>query len=180
MVGSAPQVREALFRLVQRYPGLHLRELARELGISEQLALYHLNGLTHERLVRSEQDGIYRRFFAAGRQPYHDRDRALMALLRQRVPFQIALLLLERRDATQKELVGQLALAKSTVSYHVNRLLEAGYLADPGDGRLRLAQPDQVRRLVATWRPPTTFLDRFETFWRRFYRPRQEEHRREP
>lgn len=165
-------VRDALLRAVEVFPGVHLRQLAREVGISEQLANYHLNSLAEEKLVRSEQDGVYRRFFPAGRGAYSEKDQRTMGLLRQRVPFQIALLLLDRGRATQKELAKELELVKSTISYHAHRLLKEGYLSEDRDGILTLANPEQVRRLVGAWRPPSTFLDRFESFWRRFYRPR--------
>jgi predicted transcriptional regulator len=174
MTTSAIRLRRRLVRLIEAYPGLHLRELARQADVSEALAGYHLDHLVAEGVVEAQTEGVYRRFFPRSAPAPDEKDRELMGLLRQRVPLQIALVLLERGTATHHEITTEVDLAKSTISYHVKRLQEGGLIEhDEGGPGLRLVEPDRVGRLLLRWEPTTDLTDRFSDLWSRFYRKRK-------
>lgn len=165
------QVAKRLLRLVRSYPGLHLRELAREARISEQRALYHLDRLQDRSVVASRSDDGYRRFYVAeGEGPTRD-DRRILALLRQALPLQIIVSLLERGEATHKELTEDLGRAKSTVSFHLQKVRDAGLLRERGKA-IRLRDPEHVEALLLRWQPPESLTDRFAGQWEAFYGPR--------
>jgi predicted transcriptional regulator len=55
--------RRRIYRFVNRNPGLHLRELQRQLNIPLSSLDYHLDYLVRKGLLYREGDGFYTRFF---------------------------------------------------------------------------------------------------------------------
>jgi len=145
-----------------------VRELARQGGVSQALADYHVRRLVAEGLVEGLDDGHYLRLFpTTGRRP-RDSDRATLALLRQPIPLALTLHLLGRKEATHGELAASLRLAKSTASYHLAKLVQAGVLTQTGHG-FRVHDRAHVRHLVATWRPPSALVAGFQSSWSGLY-----------
>ena len=166
--------RRALLRLIERFPGLHLRELSRAARLSEALAGYHLAALEAEGHVRSAVDGEFRRFYSLLPTAPRTDDEPLIGLLRQRVPLQVAVFLQDRERATQTELAETLGLAKSTVSYHVGKLRDVGFLRlSTGSEAVELAEPARVRALLLRWQPRSDVTDRFASLWNAFFRTRK-------
>lgn len=166
------ETRRRILRLIRSYPGLHLRELAREAGLSEQLVSYHVDHLEDQELVESRVDEVYRRFYATEVPAPQGDDRRVVEVLRQAVPLQIVLHLLERAPLPSSVLVKELGLAKSTVSYHVKRLTETGIVERRPDG-LHVSEPERVSDLLVRWQPPRSLTDRFMRLWSGFYRRRR-------
>lgn len=161
-------VRARLLRLIQEYPGLHVRELARQAQESEQLTLYHLVALESERRVRAQADGALRRYYRAGAPSFSAEERRLMGTLRNPIALRTALLLLAAEPVAHGALAQRLGIAKSTMSYHVQRFVHKGFLVDRGTG-LALRDSATVRRLLERWRPPPSLTDRFAALWDAFY-----------
>lgn len=173
MTQGAQELRRGLVRLVAAFPGLHLRELARRMELTESLAAYHLDALVGDGALTARTEGGYRRFYPAGGAAPAERDRELMGLLRQAVPLQIVLFLLERPGATHGDVTAETGLAKSTVSYHLQKLVEANVIApDPEQAGFRVVEPLRVSRLLIRWEPPDDVTDRFGELWRSFYAAR--------
>ncbi len=161
--------RDRLYRLIGAYPGLHLRELARQASISEALAGYHMRHFVSEGLIEGVEDGNYLRLFATqGRRP-RDPDQQTIAVLRQRIPLQIVLLLLERKAATHGEIASELDLAKSTASYHLAKLVEHGVVADAAGRAFAVRDRTHIMRLLDTWRPTSALSENFEATWAGLY-----------
>jgi predicted transcriptional regulator len=169
MTTNAIALRRKILELIERFPGLHLRDLARRADLSEALAGYHLEALEREGFVQSRFDAFYRRFFAVKVAGPSTADQQLLAQLRQRVTADLAIHLLEQSPATQTALTKKLGLAKSTVSYHISKLEASGLVVVAPEG-IRLKEPERVRRILLTWRPPADVTERFSEMWRRLYR----------
>ena len=132
---SSPQDRRAddtrikMFNIILHNPGLHLRKIAELLEMSSPLAEYHLTYLEKNNRVISVQDdkGYYKRFYIK----YSDvgvEDKQKLSILRQEPLLKIALLLIKHRSLKHKELAEKLHISPSTLSYHLNRLVEQGIL----------------------------------------------------
>lgn len=174
MTTSSFETRKRLLQLAQTYPGLHMREIARQADLSEALAGYHLDALVAEGLMSSVAEEGFRRFYPAHGAAPSEPDRELVALFRQRVPLQITLILLARPRATHAEITEELGLAKSTVSHHLAKLKGARVVVTSPDGRLiALREPKRVERLLLRWEPPEDLIDRFSELWRNFYSRRK-------
>jgi len=166
--GQQLDLRRRLVRLVEQYPGLHLRELARQSDISEALAGYHMDVLVAEEIVTAQADGVYKRFYPSKGPSPTETEKDLIRILRQRVPLQIVLHLLDAKQIGHGDLTQRLGLAKSTVSYHLGKLRDAGLIAER-TGSLFLAEPKRIERLLLRWEPPRDLTDSFADLWEGFY-----------
>lgn len=168
-----PDVRQRVYDVVRRFPGIHLREIERQTGVSAPLAQYHLRKLADEGFVELHEQGGYARFYptAKGKSASVTAlDMPLLGLLREEVPLHVVLLLLDRGPMTHTELVGELGVAKSTVSYHLAKLAEAEVVVRAGaDGKLRLKDRERVYRLLLAYKPTPTLVDAFADLWEDLY-----------
>ena len=157
---------------IRRYPGIHLRGLERELRMSSALVHYHVKQLEKAGKVVSAAVGGYTRYYATDLDDMPAADRELLAVLREEVPLHVVLLLLERGETTQGDLTDALGLAKSTVSYHVDKMVARGVLERLGSGpgvRLRARDAPRLRRLLLAYEPTDDLRRRFGRLWGDFY-----------
>lgn len=173
MTDRSLTTRRRILRLVEEFPGLHLRELARQAGTSEPLAGYHLANLVADDIVEAVTEGGFKRFYVrSGPQP-SERDRAILELLRHAAPLQIVVFLLERDGATHPEIAEETGLSKSTVTYHLHRLRGASLVEHvPTGAGFQVREARRIESLLLRWEPPRDITDRFERLWRSFYRRR--------
>lgn len=170
-----PDTRARIYDAVRRYPGIHIRGIERETGLSAQLVLYHLKRLTDDAFVELNEQGGYTRYYPTSKgksAAVTPADMPLIGLMREEVPLHIALLLLDNGAMTHGDLVVATGVAKSTLSYHLAKLAEAGVVEREGGGstKLRLVDRDRIYRLLLTYRPTEDLLDAFSTLWRDLYR----------
>lgn len=169
MPSESFDIKKRLMRLVEEYPGLHLRELARQADISEALAGYHLDRLVEEDHVESRTEKGFRRFYPAGAPAPTEDEQEMLSMLRRATPLEIVVYLLEEGPSSHREITDQLDLAKSTVSYHLDKLREAGIVVQDDEGLYMLDDPRGIERLLIRWEPPTGLTDQFADLWERFY-----------
>lgn len=171
--GSKPSVRLLVHEAVQRYPGIHVRGLERALKISAPLAQYHLKRLEEEGFVQAHEQGGYLRYYPtdkAKKIKVSKPDLPLVGLLREEVPLHVALILLDHGPQTHAQLVERLAMAKSTVSYHLAKLAEVGVIErEPGTTKVRLRDPDRIHALLLAYKPTPDLLDAFAELWGDLY-----------
>ncbi|MGB1585772.1 MAG: winged helix-turn-helix transcriptional regulator [Thermoplasmatota archaeon] len=167
-------LRSRILRLVERYPGLHLREIQRRADCSPMLAEYHLNVLEKLGLVTSTSHGRYRDFFPARHEalPLDSTAKKWLGLLRRPPILAIGLLLLERGSMRPIQIARELGLASSTASYQVRVGVEAGLLIQEDiDGRnlLRLADPARVLALLQAYHPTPDAVSDYASLWSRIF-----------
>lgn len=165
--GTDVEMRRRVLQHVNRYPGLHLREIQRRVGSSVHLVEYHLNVLERLGLVASQEEGGYRRFFPAqGERATPDaKDRAWLGLLRQSVPLGVALYLLDKPGATHGEISDVVPVTKSTLTYHLKNMLRAGLVTRDAARALRLADAARVLVLLRTHRPTPDLIAAWGEMW---------------
>lgn len=167
------EVRRLVYEAVQRYPGIHLRALERNLGVSAPLVQYHVRQLAHEGFVEAREQGGYTRFYPGEKAKaarVTEADLPLVGLLREEVPLHVALVLLDHGPQTHGQLVEHVGVAKSTLSYHLAKMAEAGVIVRvPGSPAVRLAERDRIYALLLTYRPTPDLLDAFARLWGDLY-----------
>lgn len=168
-----PEVRQRVYDIVRRYPGIHLREIERQTEVSAPLAQYHLRKLVEEGFVEVHEQGGYARHYptAKGKAArVTPEDLPLVGVLREEVPLHIVLLLLDRGPLTHTALVADLGIAKSTASYHLAKLAEAGVVERiPSQHAIRLVDRERMYRLLLAYRPTPGLLDAFSDLWEDLY-----------
>jgi predicted transcriptional regulator len=144
--------RKAVHGCVAENAGAHLRDVARRCGLPLGTALYHLDCLERAGLLVARRDGRYKRYFPAsgiGR-----REKEVLCLLRHDAPRRIARALLAGEPLTQRGICALVGVSRSTVSFHLNRLLAEGVAerqeARP-ERRYALREPELVRDLLARY-----------------------------
>ncbi len=149
---------------VRQYPGLHQRELARQLEISLALVQYHAKALVQEGAIIQEELEGTTRFFPAGMVT----DRQTLIALRDKRRLHIVLHLLEHGTVRHTELADATDMGKSTLSFHLRRLEKARVVRKGADG-FALADAAAVRRLLDEHQPTPDLLDRFADLWSDLY-----------
>jgi predicted transcriptional regulator len=171
--GDSPLIRltlrdEILF-FVREYPGIHAREVERRLGLASRLASYHLDALAQEGLLARHDDSGYARYFPIeSTARLSPRELAFISAMRSPPALQIVLLLLSEGEMTPSALAETLSLARPSVSYHMNALLEEEIVLARESGRLRiyaLRDKAYVARMLASFHPLPGDLDAFSSLW---------------
>jgi len=162
-------MREHIREAIQAYPGIHFRALVRELDTSTALARYHLEKLLDDDEIRSMELSGYVRYFPAD--VYEDLDeeaKAKLDVLRQEKRLEIALALLEFGPMQHKDLHEVVDGSKGTLSYHLDKLREAGIVdrVPRGEDRgFHLEDEEEVRRLLSRYQPESDVLDEVHDLW---------------
>lgn len=139
--------RQRILEIARDRPGVHFRELRRELDTGGGLLEHHLDKMLQANLLVEHDGDGYRCYFPAGAV-----DREVMEAaetLRSENAQAVLETLHEEPGASAKELAEELPLTPSGVSYHVDRLAEAGLVEKGRDGRsLALSLSDVGRRAI--------------------------------
>lgn len=135
------ETRKKIFEYVSAFPGAYLREIARSLHLSLGAVEYHLDRLTQGGLLSCRVHRAKKRYFVAAEVSYQDE--VMIASLRQEVPRQILVHLLGNPGATFRSLLGIVPVSKSTLSFHMKRLVEAGLVKEDRAGREKRYQVER-------------------------------------
>ena len=111
--------------LVSLQPGLHLRELQRQILISFSSTRYHVNRLATEGEIDRVEDNGYSRIYPTGTE---HRDKILLSLIRRKTDHKILSCLLSENSLSQQRLGDLTGLSKSTISEHLATLSELGVM----------------------------------------------------
>lgn len=159
------EARERIDRAVSEAPGIHFNRLVQELDLAPGQVQYHVRKLCREDRVIDES--LY------GRTHYYppefdDWERSVLALARRETTRDVLLYLLTEGSARPNEVTDALDIARSTLSYHVDRMLEAGLVEKcrDDDNRVTLVptRPEDTLELLREVHPslPARMTDRFE------------------
>ncbi|MEO7397887.1 MAG: winged helix-turn-helix transcriptional regulator [Ilumatobacteraceae bacterium] len=116
--------RRRIFECVSTNPGTHLREVARRCSMPLGTSLYHLDYLERSGLLVARRDGRYKRYF--GSHSVGRREKEVLSLLRHEAPRRLVVAILDGGAATQRDLCERVGVSRSTVSFHLNRLVLDG------------------------------------------------------
>ena len=151
------KTRRKIYHSILKKPGLHKRELTRQLNIAYSTLDYHIFHLKKRNLIMTESDGRFVRYYATGK--IGSEDKKIIAMLRQAVPRKIILYLILNPNTTHKTLRNHLGLAPSTTSFHLKKLADLNITNSQSVGKetaYSINEVDYVTDLLVTYR--TAFL----------------------
>lgn len=154
------EARERIAARVREDPGVHFNELVRVLDLAPGQVQYHLRRL--DEVVADEQFGRTHYYPPE----YGAWERRALALLRRETAADVVSVLMEG-PSRPDEVAERVGIARSTLSYHVTRLAEAGVVEKRRDDHnrvtLALARPAETARLLDRADPtlPERLVDRF-------------------
>ena len=158
------ETRRQIRRHVHANAGIHFNELVRESSFAPGQIQYHVRRLIDEdELVRDEFYGRTHYYPPT----YDEWERAALALFRRETTREIVVYLIEHEPARPGAIADELGIARSTLEYHLDRLVDRDVVEKSYDERnrvtLALANPERTGELLSAVEPtvPDRLLDRF-------------------
>lgn len=159
------ETRERIFRTVRRDPGIHFNELVRRLDIAPGQVQYHVRRLGRaDRIIREPCHG-QTHYYPDG---FDAHERRAIALLRRETTRALVATVLAESPIHPNTLAERLDIARSTVEFHLDRLIDAELVEKhrtvDGGVSVALTDPDETQRLLGVTAPPIhrRLADRFE------------------
>jgi DNA-binding transcriptional ArsR family regulator len=145
-----------------------MREIGRDLAMPMGTLEYHLHYLTKAGLLITRSDARYTRYFPAGELSRHEKD--VLAVLRQKVPRQLAAYLLLTPGASHGKLLENFTLSPSTLSFHLKKLVTTSIVSVEKVGRenlYRVNDAELVAKVLIQHRESffDDVVDRFAAVW---------------
>lgn len=168
-------IRRRISGIIMQNPGLHLSKIAELLDMSIPLTDYHLTHMEkHGELTSVKDDrGYYKRYYLAT-SGIGIQDKKVLEVLQKKIPLQIVVFLLQHSYLKHKEILKRLDIAPSTLSYHINRMVESEILEVRSHGKEKgysLANVDEVIRILKKYELHIEFqlaVERFKDLWESF------------
>lgn len=113
-----------IIEFIKAHPGTHLREIKRELGISMGVVQYHLYTLEKEKRIISRRRGMYKRFYI--NLVFGEKDQEILDALSQEAERDIILFLIQKPNATNKQISDYLRVLPGATTWHMKRLVGSG------------------------------------------------------
>jgi predicted transcriptional regulator len=118
---------------ITAHPGVHLRQICRELGLAMGDVQYHVHRLEKDARVTSMRRGLYRFFYPHAL--FGEKQKDVLGMLSLDAPRKLLLSLLERPDVGQEELARSMSVTQPTISWHLKRLVDLGIVEKRQSGR---------------------------------------------
>jgi predicted transcriptional regulator len=156
------KTRDQVSECVRSDPGIHFNELVRTLDLAPGQVQYHTRKLVRgETLVKSSLYGKTHYYPP----DYDEWERRCLALLRRETAADIVACLMDDSPMRTVEITEQVGIARSTLSWHIDRLVASDIVEKRRDGTLLLSliHPERTARLLREADPSlsTRLVDRF-------------------
>ncbi len=163
------ETRRRIYEQIKKSPGIHFRELERRLQMVVGNLQYHLQYMEKKNLIRASSDGDYVRYFIKDRS-LSETERKIMSFLRRSGCRHILIQLLNNPDMNNKELSQAVGLSPSTISWNLNKLVEAGIIEREKTGRISkftVIDPPAIAELLICYKESflDTLVDGFIEMW---------------
>jgi predicted transcriptional regulator len=155
--------RRHIYKLIERFPGIHFRELFRKLTLSMGSFEYHLQILEKNELIFLKKEGGFTRYFVKG--SLGEEDKELATMLRNDRLRKILFTLILNPGISHTTLTEQLDWPKSTISFYLKKLFNKDIIEErplsskknmPETGKpqkgIYVNRPDKVIHLVMIYK----------------------------
>jgi len=159
------EIRRQIYSLISKNPGLHLSKIAKILNARISHVEYHLLYLKKHQLIQEEKGTGYVRYYCKGE--VSTRNKKILTLLQLEIPLIIVLFLIKNENSRHVDILKSLDISRSTLSYHLKKLVKHGYLkvkeAD-GERRYSVNNKEGIIRLLIQYKP-YNLIDNFRDLW---------------
>lgn len=150
--------RREIYKAVEDNPGIHFRELKRQLDYSVGTLQYHLRKLKKANLIE-EESGDYTRYYT--RRDFGEVEKRALDAMRRKYTRRALIYLLTYPGSSHGDLVDALEKAPSTVSWHLKKLKEEGLVRKEKEGnrtKYFVEEPEKLKTLYITY--SESFVDK--------------------
>ena len=124
-------VRGQIYGAIRTQPGANFTAIRRLLDLSNGTLSYHLNTLEAQGFVRSERDGLYKRFFPTDESPSPDGKGIRLSDLQRHLLEGLRL----HPQKAQRDLAREAGVTQQSISYNLRLLRRQGFLLRFREGR---------------------------------------------
>ena len=162
-----------IISLIDKYPGLGLRELARELSSSPQSLKYYTDKLVESKQIIIKRDGKYSRFYNKN-VIIEEHEEQIINCIRKGPLLNVIMVFLSESKQEKKELlknqelVSILDVQPGTVTYYLNQLIECNIVEKQLEG-FRLLNPSLIERFIKKYSPTRSIIDNFIELWSSYF-----------
>ncbi len=160
--------------LIEEYPGLHLRELARRLDLDVRAAQHHLNRLEKSGYVTVVRFGRFKRYFPRREKDQGEmvdrKDKVLLAHLRNSIALSLVVHLISSGPTRLADLSNAVEISPSRASFHLRKLERAGIIVRRREEgpKYDVEDPDKVKALLRAYQPMPDQVDGLLDLWDAF------------
>ncbi len=126
------ETRKKIYEIVKKNAGCHFREIERRCGLATGTVQYHLGYLARHKMIGEEKENNTVRYFS---KELNTKNKRLLSILRQKSMRHILLFIFTNNNCNQEQIVKEVQLSPSTVSWHIKKLEEEGVISSRKEGR---------------------------------------------
>ena len=150
--------RKMILTLINEMPGIRYIELKRITGLAYGTLTYHLSRLEHEgkiKVIRTYKKSRYYPVYIS------ELEAKILDCLRSTTCKNILLIMVEHRYVTLHMLMSILKKGKSTIRYHIGRLMSIGVITTSRVGRIMLykIKDNDIHKVIVTMVNSTNLTD---------------------
>ena len=119
------ETRRKIYKTILKNPGLHLREIQRQINIPYSSLKYHLNFLVKRDLISLEECRNYTRYFIKNN--FGNLHKKIISLLREKTTNDIMIYLLVNICSSRSELSKLFNKDDATVLFHLKKAFRYGF-----------------------------------------------------
>ena len=116
------EARRKIYDIISKNPGLHLSKIADLLQMRISHVEYHVHFLEKHEIISADKSTGYLRFYVKG--TIGVQDKRYLSILRQKTILRIILFLLKNDTVQHKDILENVAVSASTLSFHLNKLVK--------------------------------------------------------
>ncbi|HLN44969.1 MAG TPA: hypothetical protein VK209_04620 [Candidatus Sulfotelmatobacter sp.] len=163
--------RRKIYKTIESSPGIHLRELHRVLDMPLTTVEYHLSYMTRRRIVYSETDTHYKRYYV---KPLSTEEKKVLYALRQKRMRELVFLVLTKGKAKYQFMADYLKVPNSTLSFYLKYLVDNDILIKDRVGPetiYTLSDEDKVAKVLIAYKESfiDTLIDKTLATWLETY-----------
>ena len=160
------ETRRKIYALIAKHPGLHMSKIAEMLNMRLSLVQYHVAYLEKKGAISVVRDIGFTKYYV--KMKIGTRDKEIIFILRKEVPLRIVLILLKHPNSTHAEILKQIDIVASTLSYHLDKLVKKGIIkfsiSPQNEKRYCVFNEEEIVRILARYKP-FTLIDGFKDAW---------------
>ena len=120
------ETRRKIYDFIQKFPGLHVREISRRLEIPFSTLQYHLRFLEKRELVKAKDDGKYIRYYTYSK--FGRKEKDVVDLIRNKTTRSMIFYFLTFIVCSQAEMSKSIEKHPTTIEFHLKKMEKMGII----------------------------------------------------
>ena len=157
--------RRKIYDTIKKNPGLHLSKIADLLQMRISHVEYHVHYLEKHDIINTDRSTGYLRFYIKG--TVGIQDKRYLSILRQKTLLRIVIFLLKKEPVKRNDILENVTVSNSTLSYHLKKLVKNDIIEIQGQGEnkgYQLKNKEEIIKWLIQYKPFDLY-EGFEDVW---------------